>query len=419
MSHLQHVFWYELGRNFRRRGFLFATFGIPIIAMVAYLGYRLISAPDTVSSQPPPSASQAAQTNAFGAIRHAGFVDFSGLFGMPTGMRGVLSRYDSIDAAEAALKAGTIDVYYVIAQDYMETGKVQLIMPRFSMSLATDAPIRMMILRQFSRGVDHDVFERLVEPAQISQINLQRDASGQTANNFDADFLVVYIFAVTLMLSVFMTNGYLMQTVIEEKETRMIEVLVSTMRTTHLLAGKILALGALGLLQVVAWLGAVVLLGRLAASDQGGALAALASLQLDPNRVLLLVVYFIFGYLFFAAAYGIVGAISNSMQEGPQFAVIFTLPAVIPLYFLGLFITSPDALLPVFLSLFPVTAPIAMVMRVTLTTVPFWQIALGLALLALLDMVMIWAAGRLFRVQTLLAGNMPRLRDLPKLLRGG
>jgi ABC-2 type transport system permease protein len=287
------------------------------------------------------------------------------------------------------------------------------------MNLVADALIRELILRQLSQGVDQGVFERLVEPAIITQINLQRDASGQTASNFDTDFLMVYIFAVTLMMSVFMTNGYLMQTVIEEKETRMIEMLVSSMRPTQLLAGKILALGALGLLQVASWLGAVVLLGRLAATDQGGTLAALATLQLDPGRVVLLVVYFVFGYLFFAAAYGIVGAISSSLQEGPQFAVIVTLPAVIPLYFLSLFIASPDAPLPVILSLFPVTAPISMVMRLTLISVPAWQFVVSLGLLGLLDVLMIWLAGRLFRVQSLLAGHSPRWRDLPKLLRNG
>jgi len=415
IGHLSHVFWYELGRNFRRRGFLFATFGIPMIAMIAYLGYRLLNTETAASTPPPPMV----QVDPFGSIRHAGYIDLSGRFTAAEGTGARITRYANRAEVEAALSAGVIDVYYVIAADYMQTGRVELVMPRFSMNLVADALIRELILRQLSQGVDQGVFERLVEPAIITQINLQRDASGQTVSNFDTDFLMVYIFAVTLMMSVFMTNGYLMQTVIEEKETRMIEMLVSSMRPTQLLAGKILALGALGLLQVASWLGAVVLLGRLAATDQGGMLAALATLQLDPGRVVLLVVYFVFGYLFFAAAYGIVGAISSSMQEGPQFAVIFTLPAVIPLYFLSLFIASPDAPLPVILSLFPVTAPISMVMRLTLISVPAWQFVVSLGLLGLLDVLMIWLAGRLFRVQSLLAGHSPRWRDLPKLLRNG
>jgi ABC-2 type transport system permease protein len=190
------------------------------------------------------------------------------------------------------------------------------------------------------------------------------------------------------------------------------------MRPTQLLAGKILALGLLGLLQIIVWLMALILLGRLAAGSGITVLMALVNLNLTPMQVFLFLLYFVGGYLFFAAAYGMVGAISASMQEGPQFAVFFTLPAAIPLYFISLFTTAPDSPLPVILSLIPITAPLSMVMRISITTVPAWQIAVSLILLIALDLVMIWLAGRMFRVQTLLAGQAPKLRDIPQLLRG-
>jgi ABC-2 type transport system permease protein len=252
----------------------------------------------------------------------------------------------------------------------------------------------------------------------LQEANLQRDATGQTESNFDSDFAIVYIFAITLLLSVFMTNGYLMQTVIEEKETRLIEILISTMRPGVLLAGKILALGLLGLIQIIVWIGALLLVGKLVAGDPTSPLAALATISLEPTEVIVLILYFIFGYLFFAAAYGMIGAVSNSMQEGPQYAAVFTLPAAIPMYFIALFISSPDSPLAIILSLIPITAPLSMVMRVTISTVPLWQILVSLGLLILTDVFMIWAAGRLFRVQTLLAGQVPKLRDIPRLLRG-
>lgn len=291
-------------------------------------------------------------------------------------------------------------------------------MPRLNLGQISADLVRRLVLGQLSQGIDQNLFNRLVDPVTVQEINLQRDSSGKTQSNFGADFAVAYLFAILLMLAVFTTNGYMMQTVIEEKETRLIEILVSSMRPTQLLTGKILALGLLGLLQVVVWLLAVVVLGRLAAGSGITALAALINLNLTSMQLLIFLLYFIFGYLFFAAAYGMVGAISTSMQEGPQFAVFFTLPAAIPLYFIGLFTTSPDAPLPVILSIIPITAPLSMVMRISLTTVPAWQIAISLMLLITLDVLMIWLAGRLFRVQTLLAGQTPKLRDIPRLLRG-
>jgi ABC-2 type transport system permease protein len=421
--HVAHVFLYEFRRNFRRRGYLFTTFGIPLIAFAVYFGYQAVNAINSRNASSPSSiagASQAINSTAeiFKGISRAGYVDMTGLFPDPGNLRSKLSHYADEDAAKADLNAGKIDLYYVIPSDYFSTGDVTLVMPRLNLGQVSSDPVRRLLLGELSQGIDRNLFSRLVDPVTVREINLQRDATGKTQTNFSSDFAVAYLFAILLMLAVFTTNGYMMQTVIEEKETRLIEILISSMRPTQLLAGKILALGLLGFLQIVVWLVAIVWLGRLAAGSGLTALMALISLNLTPMQVLLFLLYFVFGYLFFAAAYGMVGAISASMQEGPQFAVFFTLPAAIPLYFISLFTTSPDSPLPVILSLIPVTAPLSMVMRISITTVPAWQIVVSLILLIALDAVMIWLAGRLFRVQTLLAGQAPKLRDIPRLLRG-
>ncbi|MBA3874848.1 MAG: ABC transporter permease [Anaerolineae bacterium] len=418
--HIEHVFLYEFRRNFRRKGYLFTTFGIPIIAFVAYFSYQAINTLNTRNASPIDSAAQALASTAelFKGISKAGYVDQSGQFPDAGDLKDKLSRFDDETSAQSALSAGKIDLFYIIPADYLKTGDVTLVMPRLNLGQISSDPVRRLVLGKLSQGVDSNLFSRLVDPVDVQEINLQRDSSGKTKTNFGADFAVAYLFAILLMLAVFTTNGYMMQTVIEEKETRLIEILISSMRPTQLLAGKILALGLLGFLQIVVWLFSIVLLGRLAAGSGLTALVALISLNLTPVQLLVFLLYFVFGYLFFAAAYGMVGAISASMQEGPQFAVFFTLPAAIPLYFIGLFTTSPDAPLPVILSLIPVTAPLSMVMRISLTPVPAWQIVVSLILLIALDAVMIWLAGRLFRVQTLLAGQAPKLRDIPRLIRG-
>ena len=148
-----------------------------------------------------------------------------------------------------------------------------------------------------------------------------------------------------------------------------------------------------------------------------GALAALTQYVLPEGAMALLLVYFVLAYLMFASAYGILGALSASMREGPQYAVIFTLPAVIPMWLGAALVDAPQGGLAVALSLFPLTAPLAMLQRVLIATVPTWQIALSVILLLLSIAALMWLAGRLFRVQTLLAGRMPALRELPGLLR--
>ncbi len=415
------VFAYELRRNLRRKGFLFTTFGVPIIVFILFFGYRFITdlQAKNAANGGGDNTSQAADDGpSFNGIKKAGFVDLSGMFPDEGNTKAFLTRYADESAAKAALEAGDIQTYYIIPPDYVDTGDVTMVMPHLSVAQVTSAPIKQLILGELSKGVDKDLFNRLLNPVNLRSINLQRDASGQTASNFDSDFAVIYLFAIMLLLGVFMTNGYLMQTVIEEKETRLIEILISTVKPTQLLTGKILGLGVLGMMQMVVWFAALFVLGKLAVGDNNATLAALGNIAPSPDKLALILLYFAFGYLFFAGAYGMIGAISNSMQEGPQYAVVFTLPAVLPLYFLSIFITAPDGTLAVIMSIFPITAPLGMVMRISVTTVPLWQIGLSLVLLIVTDYLIIQAAGRLFRVQTLLAGQVPKLRDIPKLLRG-
>jgi ABC-2 type transport system permease protein len=243
--------------------------------------------------------------------------------------------------------------------------------------------------------------------------NLITSAKTSEANPLGANFILVYGFVMTFMLGVFFASGMLMQSVVEEKETRVVEILISSMRPGQLLIGKILALGALGIFQVMLWaLTGAYIIGRLAASVSNMSMASIS-----PIQIMLLAVYYVLGYLMFAAVYAGVGALSNNIREGPQIAALFTLPAMTPLYLTALFAAQPDGALATGLSLFPITAPMAMVMRISVSTVPVWQLALSIVLLALTGIAFMWLAGRIFRLVIMLAGQPPKWRDIPRLLR--
>ena len=414
MRHILEVFVYELGRSVRRRGYLFSTFGVPIIAIALLFGYQALQDLTADDSAAP----VAAPTIDLGGISTAGYVDESGLLTVPADdLSEVLVRYPDEAAALSALNDGEIDVYYHVPPDYLETGDVRLVMPTLSVNKINTSLIRQHLLDTLAADVDRDIYLRLQDPSNIEAVALDgREVQGAPQQDFGSSFLLVYIFTLALMMGLFLTSGYLMQGLIEEKETRIIEILISSLRPMQLLTGKILAFGLMGMLQMIVWVGAVVLVLQFA--DALSAISILATLYLPLDVLPLVAVYFVLAYLLFATAYGIVGALSASMQEGPQFAIIFTLPAALPLYFISLFVEAPDAPLAVGLSLFPITGPVAMTMRLVMGTVPGWQIALGMALLVFTIVAMLWLAGRLFRVQTLLAGQAPKLRDLPKLIRG-
>jgi ABC-2 type transport system permease protein len=438
IGHIVGVFSYELRRNLRRKGFLFTAFGIPVLGFVVFMGIQALAG----DSNDPEEQSDDAQI--------VGYVDESGLFADPPGIAifespeaveaarqsGNLSPrsdaivyYDDEESAQAALDSEAIDGFYIIAEDYVETGSVTQVIPRFALELAdTDYLINQILLSRFIVDVSPDIAIRMFAPANIEEIAFQRtptesgatDTEGAVADGGDNDFGIIYLFALVLMFGLFGTNGYLMQSVIEEKENHVIEILMSSVRPISLLAGKIMALGLLGLCQIVAWLVVIFILNVLAGGSENlpGILSFLQDIDVGAGALIMFFVYFLLGYLFFAAGYGAVGAMSVSLQQGPNMAVVFTIPVVIPLMFITVFAESPDAALPVILSILPFTSPLAMPMRMVMIDVPIIQILASVGLLILLDVTMIWVASRLFRAHTLLAGQVPKLRELPGLIRG-
>ncbi len=425
-----HVFRYELLRNLRRKGFLFSTFGLPALLIAALFIIQAIATSNanraaeeeqTAVGQPPipdmPGVNLPGEGMNFDQVDKAGYIDHSGLFSDPGDLVETLTRYDDEAAATAAMQVGDIDVYYIIAADYLTTGDITLVIPTLSIAQIDDGLIRQLILNTLAGDIqDPDLFARLLDPANVESANISRSLPEGAVQDFDTRFILVYVFTIALMLSLFMTNGYLMQGLIEEKETRVVEILLSSLRPRQLLVGKILAFGLLGLLQMIVWLGAFLLVLQFASLLP--ALSVLAAIYVPTEILPLVFIYFLLAYLFFAAAYGAVGAISNSAREGPQYAVVFTFPVIIPLWGISIFITAPDSTVPVLLSLIPITAPISMIMRLLITTVPAWQIIVSMGGMALTIVGMMWLAGRLFRVQTLLAGQAPKLRDIARLVRG-
>lgn len=412
---IMQVYLYELKRNFSRKGYLFATFGIPLLILVAMLGYNAYTqanASDDEAEQTP------AELFDFEGIQTAGYVDFSGTFGtVPDSLSDKLTRYETQDAAQQALQAEEIDVFYIISDDYLQSQEVILYLPGLALTMLNSAPIEQLIYSTVAGDVDPLILQRLRNPALIQEFNLTRGED--TAQDEDTDFIVIYIFSIVFVMGIFLTNILLLQTVIEEKENRLIEILLSTVRPTQLLMGKILALSTLGMLQIVVWVGGGLILLNVAQSLPSFATVGLFNnLNLPLDMLPYMFIYFVLGYLFFAAVNGAIGAISNSMREGPQYSAIFLIPLAIPYYLIAIFVETPNAALPVGLSMFPLTAPLSMIMRLTITEVPLIEIVISVTLLALSVVGMMWVAGRMFRVQSLLSGQPFKLKDLPALLRG-
>ena len=447
------VFRYELRQQVRRKAYLFMTFGVPLLIVAGVFGYQAFQ--DMNEDEADEAASPISEANEESKI--IGLVDETpeGLFPGPLdyepvdcalseqdySVLNITDRYNTTLAAliqrisspyclrdnivpfatqnggKQALEDGDIDVLYVIEPDYVETGQASLYFRGFSFDLTNSEQVAEdFVLRSLLNDLPSlsyvQLYLRLRDPAIVTQHKLTAVGIAEEDSS-DSDFIMVYAFGLALMLSTFWSGGYLMQSVVAEKESRIIEIVLSSVRPVWLLLGKILAMGALALLQIGMLIGAFVIV----AGQLGDISAALQNVEIEPATVILVLLYFLLGYLFSGSLMAAIGALSTSMREAQNFVVVVTLPSVIPFFFLTLFAENPDGTLPVILSMIPITSPLSMVMRASVSDVPLGEVGLSVALLMLGVVFAVWFSGRLFRVNTLLMGNMPRLRDIPHLLR--
>ena len=221
-----------------------------------------------------------------------------------------------------------------------------------------------------------------------------------------ASFLVPFGFAMLLFTTMFTSAGYLLQGLGEEKESRILESLLSSVTADELMRGKLIGLGGAGLLLGLAW-GALGL----------GVLVTTAPSFVPTTATLgLLLLYFVLGYLLFGALALGLGSLVTSYQEATTISAMLSFSAVIPMM-LGLsFLGDQGSHSPLatVLSLFPMTAPITMSMRLSQGAVPPWELAVSLILLALTGWFVLRVATRVFRVALLLYG---KTWNLPEIIR--
>jgi ABC-2 type transport system permease protein len=273
-----------------------------------------------------------------------------------------------------------------------------------------------LLANLLSGEVSDEVLERAQTPLLLVSTRLDPE-TGEIipAESELAAFAMPYVFALLFMMSLFFTSGYLLQGVSEEKENRLIEILLSSVSARQLLSGKVIGLGAAGLMQIVVWLISAV------------ALLAIASIFISLPEGLTIpiglfifgIIYFILGYLLFGILMATLGSIGSTARESSQWTTIIVMPSIIPVILIGLFIENPGHLIFTIFTLFPLTAPVAAIMKLSIGALPIWELLLSIAILIASILGAMWLAARVFRTFLLMYGNRPSLREMRRYIREG
>ena len=396
------IFNHEFRTTLKRTAFIVKTFIVPLIALLAIGAYHVISGAVKPSEE----------------IIRVGYIDNVGGFSQYTSQGKInLVPYDSTDGANQALSGKDIKGYFVISPDYLNTGLINFYTLEKQL---TPPPETLSAFKSFltsnllAGAVPTATVDLVKAPLNVVTTRLTETGAVSPEQGGYGNLLVPGIFSLLLVLSIMFSSSYLIQGMGDEKENRLIEVLLSSVSVRQLLIGKVLGLGAAGLVQVVVWVISAPLLLGLASSSIGG---FLKTLVVPPSFYVLCVVYFILGYLLFAMISMAIGAVSPSAREGQQLATMFTLPSVAPLWFSSAIMLFPNSPVWIVLTIFPITAPVTLMLRLGSTDVAAWQIAVSILVLLLSVAGGLLLTARIVRTYLLMYGKRPGLGEIIRNLK--
>jgi ABC-2 type transport system permease protein len=325
----------------------------------------------------------------------------------------------------ARIDAEELDGYVVLPAEIRDTAHVQFRSTRLGdpgmLSDIRNAATEALMADRLARaGLNVESVTELLRPVKVDGGRV--DERGEEAGTAQASFYFAYIVAMIIYIMIALYGSGVTRSVLEEKNNRIAEVLVSSMRATHLMAGKILGVGAAVMLQMLIWIVVIILLITQSAwlAEQFNVNpAALNAITAQPGTAVLLGAYFVLGFLLFAALFAGLGAAVTSDQEAQSFQMLFMLPLFVPLLFLLQLTTRPLEPLARILGLVPFTSPVAMPMRMAAARIPVTEVLASLALLALTTLLAAWFAGKIYRIGILSTGRKPSMRELLYWMRTG
>ncbi len=318
------------------------------------------------------------------------------------------------------ITADEIDAYLLIPENFMAPEAVF----EFSSRKAGDFGDS----RAFERALNEAVRSQRLADANISEERLKElsgsvnlDESGLNEKGEEKDSTGTWAAAFLIGLMIYITLAIygqaIMAAVVEEKETRIAEILFSSARPFELMMGKLVGVGLAGLTQLGIWVvSATALISFLATqADFSQIIASIPSIT--PQMIAYFLIFFLLGFFIYASIFALIGSMVTTVQEGGQFAFPPIMILLVGFYFSFAVIRDPNSSLSFWVSIAPFFAPITMPVRILAETPPFWQIALSIVVNAIAIACLVWLASRVYRIGMLMYGKRATIPEVWKWIR--
>lgn len=393
------VIKYEIVSMLRKPSFWLFTFGFPVMILAFTFFPQMIAQRSMAETQ----------DTFLAGLRGPAvpYVDLAGVIvTVPDDMQLAFKAFADEESAKAALRANEIAQYYLIPADFRETGRVLVVTEQPSLLEGMTGSDQLESVLRLNLAGSSTAAAALANPiAQLEEMSLAPEEDAGPGAQSEQEELISFLIPFAVMFILFfvitMSAGYMLQSVAREKENRTAELLLTSLSPRELMFGKVVGLGLVALVQMGIWLGG----GQILLAGGALAIAALTGKGLSLSFFVWAVLFFVFGYIAYAAALGALGALAPTMREGSQFTFILLLPLMVPLWLNNVFANDPNGPIATALSFFPLSAPTTMVTRLAAGGVPAWQPFVALAGLVATAYLFVLLAARFFRADTLLSAT--------------
>jgi ABC-2 type transport system permease protein len=322
----------------------------------------------------------------------------------------------SEDELKKAVLAGELDGFLQLPADALASGTASY----FGRNVSNRIDLRTMERAVSGVIVGVRLSGAGLDPARVGDltrgVDLKTIRVSESGEREDQGAAMIFALILLMILysSIIMWGNAVMTSVIEEKTSRVVEVMASGVPSTTLLAGKLFGVGGAGLTQFLVW--SLSLFG-VSLAMAGPLSGSLPMPEVTPVMLVSFVLFFLLGFFFYASLYAAIGAAVNTVQEAQSLAFPVLVPIIIGMVSFPAALESPDGAVAVTLSMIPGISPLIMFLRIVVLTPPWWQIALSIGLLALAILGVLWVSARVYRVGILMYGKKPTFPELMKWVR--
>ena len=387
MKKLFQVAIHEYKRHVFRRRFIFSLLSVPVFfALMGFVVFLLVRMEN--SSLP------------VGYVDQADYLDAAS----PNTRRLILASmipyiaFDNESDALEALQSGDIQGYYIIYEDYPENSQIQLV-AQDHIGAAVQNQFVQIMREQLLAAQPLEIRDRLHYGSSFVVRSL--DGTRQMGEGDLLSAMVPMMAGFVFMIGLFFTSGYLMQAILEEKENRTLEMLVTTITPNQLMGGKVLGILAVGSTQLLFWIGLALVLYAFSRMN----FQFLGVLTIIPETIVPLAIILVVSFIMVSALMAAIGSIVADAREGQQFSAFIMMPVVIPFWFIAQLMNDPNGALSLGLSIFPLTAPVALTIRSAFTVIPLWQMLLHILTISICALIAVWFTGRVLRIGLLRYGK--------------